>query len=281
MSIGSRSTEASNESPAAVHGRLEVRNVSKSFKVNGAPIDVLQDISLDVAAGEFVAILGPSGCGKSTLLRLIAGLDGEYQGQISQDGKAVIGTSLDRGIVFQEPRLFPWATVWQNVALGLKNAPISEGAKRESIAAHIALVGLDGFAQAYPHQLSGGMAQRVAIARGLVNRPRLLLLDEPFGALDALTRARMQIELQRIWAHEKITMILVTHDVGEAVFLGDRVIVLAPRPGRISRSFDIKVPRPRERSDDDLVRIRNEVLRTLSDDGADALWQGVSPRNAA
>ena len=281
MSIGSRSTEASNESPAAVHGRLEVRNVSKSFKVNGAPIEVLQDISLDVAAGEFVAILGPSGCGKSTLLRLIAGLDGEYQGQISQDRKAVTGTSLDRGIVFQEPRLFPWATVWQNVALGLKNAPISEGAKRESIAAHIALVGLDGFAQAYPHQLSGGMAQRVAIARGLVNRPRLLLLDEPFGALDALTRARMQIELQRIWAHEKISMILVTHDVDEAVFLGDRVIVLAPRPGRISRSFDIKVARPRERSDDDLVRIRNEVLRTLSDDGVDALWQGVSPRNAA
>jgi sulfonate transport system ATP-binding protein len=281
MSIGSRSTEASNESPSVARGRLEVRNVSKSFKVNGAPIDVLHDISLDIAAGDFVAILGPSGCGKSTLLRLIAGLDREYQGSISQDGQAITGTSLDRGIVFQEPRLFPWATVWQNVALGLKNAPISESAKRESIAAHIGLVGLDGFAQAYPHQLSGGMAQRAAIARGLVNRPRLLLLDEPFGALDALTRARMQIELQRIWAHEKITMILVTHDVDEAVFLGDRVIVLAPRPGRISRSFDIKVPRPRERSDDDLVLIRNEVLRTLSDDGADVLWQGVSPRNAA
>jgi sulfonate transport system ATP-binding protein len=170
--------------------------------------------------------------------------------------------------VFQEPRLFPWATVWQNIAIGLKNAPISEQAKRESIAAHVALVGLEGFEHAYPHQLSGGMAQRAAIARGLVNRPRLLLLDEPFGALDALTRARLQIELQRIWAHERITMILVTHDVDEAVFLGDRVVVLAPRPGRISRIFDIRAPRPRERDDENLIRIRNAVLRTLENDGA-------------
>lgn len=257
--------------PAPRRGRLNVRNVSKSFEVNDAPIEVLRDVSLDVAAGEFVAVLGPSGCGKSTLLRLVAGLDRGYHGSISQDGEAIVGTSLDRGIVFQEPRLFPWATVWQNVAIGLKNAPISESAKRESIAAHIALVGLDGFAHAYPHQLSGGMAQRAAIARGLVNRPRLLLLDEPFGALDALTRARLQIELQRIWAHEKITMILVTHDVDEAVFLGDRVVVLAPRPGRISRIFDVPAARPRARDDDNLIRIRNAVLRTLENDGANEL----------
>jgi len=257
-------TLAARSVPA--RGRLEVRCVCKSFKVNGAPIEVLREVSLDVAAGEFVAVLGPSGCGKSTLLRLISGLDRDYRGSINQDGEAITGTSLERGIVFQEPRLFPWATVWQNVALGLKNAPITEAAKRESIAAHIALVGLDGFAQAYPHQLSGGMAQRAAIARGLVNRPRLLLLDEPFGALDALTRARLQIELQRIWAHEKITMILVTHDVDEAVFLGDRVVVLAPRPGRISRIFDISRTRPRQRDDDHLIRIRNLVLRTLERD---------------
>jgi sulfonate transport system ATP-binding protein len=251
-------------------GRLEVRNVSKSFRVNGAPIEVLHDVSLDIAAGEFVVVLGPSGCGKSTLLRLISGLERDYRGSIGQDGEAITGTSLDRGIVFQEPRLFPWATVWQNIALGLKNAPISESAKRESIAAHIALVGLDGFEHAYPHQLSGGMAQRAAIARGLVNRPRLLLLDEPFGALDALTRARLQIELQRIWAHERITMILVTHDVDEAVFLGDRVVVLAPRPGRISRIFDVTASRPRRRDDEQLIRIRNEVLRTLESDGTGA-----------
>ena len=269
------------ETPALGRGRLEVRNVSKSYRVNGAPIEVLHDVSLDVAAGEFMSILGPSGCGKSTLLRLISGLERDYRGSINQDGGPITGTSLDRGIVFQEPRLFPWATVWQNIALGLKNAPISESAKRESIAAHITLVGLDGFADAYPHQLSGGMAQRTAIARGLVNRPRLLLLDEPFGALDALTRARLQIELQRIWAHEKITMILVTHDVDEAVFLGDRVVVLAQRPGRISRIFDIRAPRPRERSDDDLVRIRNEVLRTLEDDGANAARGPIAARTAS
>jgi sulfonate transport system ATP-binding protein len=257
------------EAGATARGRLDVRGVSKSFTVNGAPIAALNDVSLSVAPGEFVALLGPSGCGKSTLLRLIAGLDRDYQGSIAQDGELVTSTSLERGIVFQEPRLFPWATVRQNIALGLKNAPISETEKRKAIAAHISLVGLDGFAEAYPHQLSGGMAQRTAIARGLVNRPRLLLLDEPFGALDALTRARLQNELQRIWAHEKITMILVTHDVDEAVFLGDRVVVLAPRPGRISRIFDIAAPRPRERSDDHLIRIRNEVLRTLERDGAD------------
>ncbi|MGJ5202812.1 ABC transporter ATP-binding protein [Bradyrhizobium sp. HKCCYLR20261] len=253
---------------ATARGRLEVRGVSRTFSVNGAPIAALDDVSLTVHPGEFVALLGPSGCGKSTLLRLIAGLDRDYQGSIVQDGDAVTGTSLDRGIVFQEPRLFPWATVRQNIALGLKNAPISEADKRAAVAAHIALVGLDGFAEAYPHQLSGGMAQRAAIARGLVNRPRLLLLDEPFGALDALTRARLQTELQRIWAHEKITMILVTHDVDEAVFLGDRVVVLAPRPGRISRIFDVAAARPRGRSDDDLVRLRNEVLGTLEHDGA-------------
>lgn len=270
-------TDSEAVAQADAHGRLDVRGISKSFTVNGAQIDALQDISLSVAAGEFVALLGPSGCGKSTLLRLIAGLDRADRGSIAQDGETVSGTSLERGIVFQEPRLFPWATVRQNIALGLKNAKISAAAKRDSVAAHISLVGLDGFAEAYPHQLSGGMAQRAAIARGLVNRPRLLLLDEPFGALDALTRARLQNELQRIWAHEKITMLLVTHDVDEAAFLGDRVVVLAPRPGRISRIFDIKVDRPRRRSDDDLIRIRNEVLRTLEQDGA----QGASPEHAA
>lgn len=253
--------------------RLDIRGVSKSFVVNGTTVEALKDVSLDVAAGEFVVLLGPSGCGKSTLLRLVAGLDRDFRGSISQDGEPVAGTSLDRGIVFQEPRLFPWATVTQNIALGLRNAPLSERAKNDSIAAHISLVGLDGFAEAYPHQLSGGMAQRAAIARGLVNRPRLLLLDEPFGALDALTRARLQIELQRIWAHEKISMVLVTHDVDEAVLLGDRIIVLAPRPGRVARIFDVTVPRPRSRSSDDLVHTRNEILRTLGEGNGGSVTQ--------
>jgi sulfonate transport system ATP-binding protein len=244
-------------------GHLDIRHVSKTFKVDGAPVEALNNISLSVQPGEFVSIVGPSGCGKSTLLRLLAGLERGFSGDITQDGKPIVGTSLDRGIVFQEPRLFPWATVWQNVGLGLQNAPIAAALKKETIAAHIELVGLQGFERAYPHQLSGGMAQRAAIARGLVNRPQILLLDEPFGALDAMTRGKMQIELQQIWAHEKITMILVTHDVDEAVFLGDRVIVLAPRPGRISRIFDVPAKRPRLRTDDDLVHIRNEVLLAL------------------
>jgi len=244
-------------------GHLDIRHVSKTFKVNGAAVEALSDISLSIRPGEFVSIVGPSGCGKSTLLRILAGLERGFRGDITQDGQPIVGTSLDRGIVFQEPRLFPWATVWQNVALGLQNAPISAAQKKQTIAAHIELVGLQGFEHAYPHQLSGGMAQRAAIARGLVNRPKTLLLDEPFGALDALTRGKMQIELQQIWAHERITMVLVTHDVDEAVFLGDRVIVLAPRPGRISRIFDVTVGRPRVRTDDDLAHIRNEVLLAL------------------
>jgi sulfonate transport system ATP-binding protein len=246
-------------------GHLDIRHVSKTFKVNGAPVDALSDISLSIRPGEFVSIVGPSGCGKSTLLRILAGLERGFNGEIAQDGQPIVGTSLDRGIVFQEPRLFPWATVWQNVGLGLQNSPIGTIAKRETIAAHIELVGLQAFEHAYPHQLSGGMAQRAAIARGLVNRPKTLLLDEPFGALDALTRGKMQTELQQIWAHERITMVLVTHDVDEAVFLGDRVIVLAPRPGRISRIFEVPVTRPRVRTDDDLAHIRNEVLRALEE----------------
>ncbi|MEW6644891.1 MAG: ABC transporter ATP-binding protein [Pseudomonadota bacterium] len=244
-------------------GLLDVRHVSKTFRVDGAPIQVLQDISLSVRTGEFVSIVGPSGCGKSTLLRLLSGLERNFVGEITQDGQPIAGTDLDRGIVFQEPRLFPWATVWQNVAIGLQNSPMSAGDKQRSIADHIALVGLEGFERAYPHQLSGGMAQRAAIARGLVNRPRILLLDEPFGALDALTRAKMQIQLQQIWAHEKITMVLVTHDVDEAVFLGDRVVVLAPRPGRIADIVDVSAPRPRSRADDALAHIRNRIVLAL------------------
>ncbi|MGA2289914.1 ABC transporter ATP-binding protein [Bradyrhizobium sp.] len=244
-------------------GHLDVQHVSKRFQVDGKPIEALSDISLSIQPGEFVSIVGPSGCGKSTLLRLLAGLDRGFEGNILHDGKPIVGTSLDRGIVFQEPRLFPWATVRHNIGLGLQNAPIGRTQKEEMIEAHVRLVGLQGFERAYPHQLSGGMAQRAAIARGLVNRPQILLLDEPFGALDAMTRGKMQIELQQIWAHEKITMVLVTHDVDEAVFLGDRVIVLAPRPGRISRIFEVTTRRPRQRTDDDLIHVRNEILLAL------------------
>ncbi|MGL4286435.1 MAG: ABC transporter ATP-binding protein [Phreatobacter sp.] len=242
---------------------LQIADVGRSFKVGSRTVDALTGIDLSVKPGEFVTIVGASGCGKSTLLRLVTGLDTVDRGSIIHDGRRVDGPSLTRGIVFQEPRLFPWLTVTENIALGLENAPLGRDAKRRLVDEHIVLVGLAGFEKAYPRQLSGGMAQRVAIARGLVNRPDLLLLDEPFGALDALTRAHLQSELQRIWAHEGITMLLVTHDVEEAVFLGDRVVVMAPRPGRIAEIFDIALPRPRDRKDEDLLRLRNRVLAAL------------------
>lgn len=242
---------------------LAIDHVSKSFLDPGRAtraLQVLQDIHLDVAPGEFISIVGASGCGKSTLLRLILGLDDDYQGRILLDGKPVVGTSLERGIVFQDHRLFPWLTVEQNIAVGLKNAGLNPKEKADRIWDHIVLVGLEAFAAAYPHQLSGGMAQRVAIARGLVNRPRVLLLDEPLGALDALTRNRLQNELQRIWQREGTTMLLVTHDVDEAVFLGDRVVVMEPHPGRIRRIVDIDLPRPRHRSDAAYLALRDDVL---------------------
>nr|WP_294563712.1 ABC transporter ATP-binding protein [uncultured Rhodopila sp.] len=247
----------------ARQGELRVEDVSKQFRVNGSDLLVLESVDLSVAPGEFLTIVGASGCGKSTLLRLIAGLDTDFRGGIALDGKRVTEPSLERGLVFQEPRLFPWLTVAQNVALGLLNAGLSKAAKRRAVLDHIALVGLSAFQDAYPHQLSGGMAQRVAIARGLVNRPGVLLLDEPFGALDALTRARLQDELQRIWAAERITMLLVTHDVEEAFYLGDRVVVMAPRPGRIAASFDVTQPRPRDRTSAALAAVRSSVMTAL------------------
>ncbi len=247
---------------------LNIRGVGKRYAGPGdgaEALQVLQDINLDVPAGHFVSIVGASGCGKSTLLRLILGLDGEYSGQILLDGAPVRGAGLDRGIVFQDHRLFPWLNVERNIAAALRNAPLSKAEKRELVAEHIALVGLQGFEKSYPHQISGGMAQRVAIARGLVNRPRVLLLDEPLGALDALTRSRLQNELQRIWQQEQITMVLVTHDVEEAVFLGDRVVVMQPRPGRIRRIVDVDLPHPRNRSDPRFIRLRDDVLSDFLD----------------
>jgi sulfonate transport system ATP-binding protein len=246
---------------------LKIRHVSKNYAQPGGNLSVLEDVGLDVAAGEFVSVVGASGCGKSTLLRLIAGLDAEFDGTIRIDGQAVTGTSLARGIVFQEHRLFPWLNVEQNIGVALRNSGLDATQKRLAIAEHIKLVGLVGFEHAYAHQLSGGMAQRVAIARGLVNRPSVLLLDEPFGALDALTRSRLQGELQRIWAQERITMVLVTHDVEEAVFLGDRVVVMQPRPGRIKRVVDVPLARPRNRSDPEFIRIRDDVLREFAEPG--------------
>ncbi|EJN02127.1 ABC transporter ATP-binding protein [Phyllobacterium sp. YR531] len=242
---------------------VHIKDVTRRFQVNGNTITALDSVSLDIAEGEFVTIVGASGCGKSTLLRLGAGLDTGHNGNIEHAGKVVKGPSLDRGIVFQEPRLFPWLTVERNVALGLQNSGFTKDEKRQLVTDQIELVGLAGFEKAYPHQLSGGMAQRAGIARGLVNRPDVLFLDEPFGALDAITKARLQGELQDIWAREQITMILVTHDVDEAVYLGDRVVVMSPRPGRIKEIVPVNLPHPRERTSNQLAHIRNHVLEVL------------------
>lgn len=250
---------------------LLIRQVGKRYasaQAEGGALQVLQGIDLHVPAGRFVSIVGASGCGKSTLLRLVLGLDDQYEGRIELDGRPISGTGPERGIVFQDHRLFPWLTVEQNIAVGLRNADLTLAQKRERVAEHVALVGLEGFEQSFPHQISGGMAQRVAIARGLVNRPRVLLLDEPFGALDALTRARLQGELQRIWQAEKITMLLVTHDVEEAVFLGDQVVVMQPHPGRIRRIVNVDLPHPRHRSDPRFVALRDDVLSDFADTSA-------------
>jgi sulfonate transport system ATP-binding protein len=268
--------ERRTELRMATPGIIEIVDVKKQYNVENETLQVLGGISLSIAPGEFLSIVGVSGCGKSTLLRLIIGLDQDYQGEIRVGGNVVRGTSLDRGIVFQDHRLFPWLTVRENVGLGLTNSFWSEAEKQRAVQEHIELVGLAGFEGAYPHQLSGGMAQRAAIARGLVNRPSILLLDEPFGALDALTRSNLQQELQRIWQAEKISMVLVTHDVEEAVYLGDRVVVLQARPGRVERLVTVAVPHPRERDDPRLKALVDEVRDAIVDQpgsGSGALFK--------
>jgi sulfonate transport system ATP-binding protein len=247
---------------------VSFRRIGRTFDVNGRAYEAIRDFSLDIAEGEFVAIVGASGCGKSTLLRLLVGLDAGFDGEILVDGAPVRGIGAERGIVFQEHRLFPWLSVTRNVALGLAAQHVPEEEARSRVAEAVRLVGLQGFEDALPHQLSGGMAQRVAIARGLVASPRILTLDEPFGALDALTRHQMQDELLRIRERERITTVLVTHDVDEAVFLADRVVVMKPRPGTIASVVEIALPRPRSRSSYDFHVYRETITEALLGDEA-------------
>jgi sulfonate transport system ATP-binding protein len=266
---------------------LQLRGVDKSYSLgsgqsfDGIGLPVLGDIELSVASGGIVVIVGGSGCGKSTLLRLIAGLEPRDRGSIMIGDRAVDGPGPDCGMVFQEHRLLPWLSVEQNVAFGVADLPPAE--QRRTVAEHIALVGLSGFERAYPHQLSGGMAQRVALARALAPRPRVLLLDEPFGALDALTRLRMQAELLRIWRAEQTTLVLVTHDVEEAVYLGSRIVILSGRPGRIERVLDVPLDRPRERTSPEFSALRRSVLRQLlaEDESLAAARRARDPEPAA
>jgi ABC-type nitrate/sulfonate/bicarbonate transport system ATPase subunit len=247
---------------------LSVLDLHKSFVQERGHVPVLSGISFEVRPGELVCILGASGCGKSTLLRIVAGLETPDAGAVSLGGVPLQGPGLDRGLVFQEPRLFPWLDVEQNVAFGLSARDHEAPEGDASVAAHLRLVRLSGFERAYPHQLSGGMAQRAALARALVNRPELLLLDEPFGALDALTRAELQDELLRLRAGERFTALLVTHDIEEAAYLADRVIVMLPRPARISAICAISLAHPRDRNSAAFAGVRAEIARLLSRAGA-------------
>jgi sulfonate transport system ATP-binding protein len=246
-------------------GALALRGVGKAYDVDGRSLRVLDGIDLVVAPGQFVTLVGPSGCGKSTILRLVVGLDVEHDGSILLDERPITGPGLERGIVFQEHRLLPWLTVEQNVGIGLPSS-LSPAERAGTVAEHIALVGLGGFERAYPRQLSGGMAQRAAIARALVLHPELLLLDEPLGALDSLTRSYLQNELLRIWRQQQVTVLMVTHDVEEAVFLSDRIVVLAPRPGRIRTVVDVDLPHPRDRMNPAFGALRRSVVSQLAEE---------------
>jgi sulfonate transport system ATP-binding protein len=249
---------------------LKIENLNKEFNIDKGTVKVLRDISLDIGKNEFISIVGASGCGKSTLLRIIGGLEREFQGSLYSKGNKINKPGLDRGIVFQEDRLFPWLTIEKNVEFGLpEKTPAAE--KKEVVSKYLKLVGLENFANAYPHQLSGGMKQRVSIARGLVNNPDILLLDEPFGALDAFTRMNMQKEVLNIWEKEKTTMILVTHDIDEAIFLADRVVVMSSRPGTIKKIIKVDLPRPRIRSNFDYIKIRNEIYKDFFEESEETL----------
>jgi len=253
---------ASREPVAQPSLSLEIRDVSHQFDLGGSRLPVLDAVTLNVDAGEFVALLGPSGCGKSTLLRLISGLDTPSSGAILADGEAIRRPDPSRILVFQDPTLFPWATVQANVATGLEARGVLR-AQRGRVDEALALTDLTAFAKAYPHQLSGGMAQRAALARALVNDPKLLLLDEPLGKLDSLTRLTLQEELVKLWRRRGFTAVLVTHDVEEALLLAGRIIVFSDRPGRIKAEFKVDKSYPRHRDDPEIVALRREILGTL------------------
>jgi len=245
-------------------GEIKIAGVVKRFPQQDAPdVIALSGINLTIKAGEFVSLIGPSGCGKSTLLRLIAGLNGADEGKLYVDDEEIREPSYERGLVFQNPMLFPWLNIHDNVAFGLKARGIYKQKKTE-VDKFIELVGLATFQKSYPHQLSGGMAQRASLARALVNHPKVLLLDEPLGALDAFTRMNMQDELIRIWQERQTTMIMVTHDVDEAIYLSDRVIVMTPRPAKIESCIEVKLSRPRARSNPEFLAMRSKILKILN-----------------
>lgn len=241
-------------------GEVTVRGLTKSFALDGRKLTVLRGLDLEVRGGEVLAIVGASGSGKTTLLRILAGLDTADGGEVLIDGAPLRGVGGERAVIFQEPRLLPWLTVLGNVAFGLEARGVQRAEAEKRARRYIRLVGLESFAGAWPRQLSGGMAQRVGIARALTVQPEILLLDEPFGALDAMTKITMQEELTRIWREENVTMILVTHDLEEAIYLSDHVLVLSKEHGGRPRLIETRLPRPRDRSEAQFVAMRRRLM---------------------
>ena len=244
-------------------GSISITRVEKVFHdATGHAVQALSEVNLEINPGEFVSLVGPSGCGKSTLLRIIAGLGLLTAGTIKLDGEIIEEPHYTRGLVFQDPTLFPWLTIRKNIAVGLE-ARRTDRSRGDEVEEYLNLVGLNGFGDSFPHQLSGGMAQRVALARALINHPKVLLLDEPLGALDAFTRMQMQDELLRIWQERRTTIIFVTHDIDEAIYLSDRIVIMSPRPGRIQEIIPVPIGRPRARNHPDFFRLRSQILELL------------------
>ena len=240
-------------------GNIRIENVTKNFD----EVKVLNNFSLDIEPGSFVSLIGPSGCGKSTLLRIIGGLERQFDGAVYLDSDKITKPGSDRGFAFQGSNLFPWLTVQGNVSFGLKARKIYKE-KKQDVTDIINLVGLNGFENSFPHQISGGMQQRASLARALVGHPKVLLLDEPLGALDAFTRMNLQDEILRIKNENNMTMLMVTHDVDEAIYMSDRVVVMSARPSRVEAIIDIELPRPRVRVQDTFALYRNKILEILN-----------------
>ncbi len=260
-----RNNGVEQESPGS--GAITAVNISKEFeRLDGGITVALKNLDLKIRAGEFVCLIGPSGCGKSTFLRLVAGLISPNTGEIKLDDVSIKGPGHERGLVFQDPTLFPWLTIYENIAYGLRIRHTYKQEKNK-VDEFIKLVGLKGFEKSFPHQLSGGMAQRASLARALVNNPKVLLLDEPLGALDAFTRMNMQDEILRIWKERGTTTVMVTHDVDEAIYLSDRVVVMTPRPAKIERIIDVPIGRNetygRQRDSADFLSLRSRILQIL------------------
>ena len=256
---------------------IKMKDLTKSFVKGKRTVVAIDDFDFEVRDGEIVCLLGPSGCGKTTVLRIVAGLETPTNGRVMVAGKPVSSSGSDRGMVFQEFALFPWRTARKNIEFGLEVKGVPPEKRAEVSSRYIDLVGLKGFEDSHPNELSGGMKQRVGIARALANDPAVLLMDEPFGALDAQTRNLMQKELLRIWATTKKTILFVTHSVDEAVYLADRIVIMTARPGKVREIIEVGLPRPRDRTSGDFIRVRGKVLAELDEEFEKARAKELSP----